>query len=139
MLVLLLALVATGSARAANGCFANWNDLRGRALVTVSSPNCQALDYQPRCARISAGTTVRFVLPGNGCHPTFGGRAANDGAIIDPASPIGPWSSGANEAVLAEVGEFPYFCDLHYRMGMSGSIDVVPELFKDSFEAPAVP
>jgi plastocyanin len=134
-----LLLAASFTAHAANGCFANFTDLRGRSLVTIRAPLCQVLDYQPRCARVSAGTTVRFDMSFS-CHPTFGGTVVDNEAEMDPTSPIGPWGSGGPyDVTFANVGEYPYFCDFHYMMGMTGSILVVPELFADGFEQAAAP
>jgi plastocyanin len=31
-------------------------------------------------------------------------------------------------------GEYPYFCDFHYNIGMQGSIVVDDSLFRNSFE-----
>ncbi|MCB1578152.1 MAG: hypothetical protein KDI81_12695, partial [Xanthomonadales bacterium] len=54
---------------------------------------------------------------------------------IDPESPIGSISSGTEaERLLVDAGEFPYFCDVHFAQGMTGSIQVVPQLFADGFD-----
>jgi hypothetical protein len=76
-------------------------------------------------------------IPNFGMHPLYGGIVVDGKATIDPESPIGSIGTGTEaERVLVESGEFPFFCDFHYDMGMMGSIRVVPELFADGFEAP---
>lgn len=125
-----LALAASTPARALNNCSA-FSDLRGRALVVV---NTIGFRYSPACAQVSAGTTVRFVSE-FATHPFYGGLVAGGTATIDPASPLGPFVQGGQaEVALSGTGEFPYFCDFHWGMGMQGSIRVVPELYVDSFE-----
>lgn len=127
-----VALVAVAPAHALNNC-TTFSDLRGQSLVVV---NTIGFRYSAACIRISTGTTVRIVSE-FGSHPLYGGTVSGGNATIDPGSPIGPFVQGQQaEVQLQAVGEFPYFCDFHYGMGMMGSILVEPAgpLFADSFE-----
>ena len=101
-------------------------------LVVIDAQQCSVLDYSPRCAKVAAGTTIEFRI--GSCHPTFAGLVG-DTAAIDPDSPIPAMlSAGTYTFALNDAGEFPYFCDAHFQMGMAGSILVVPETFLDGFE-----
>ena len=128
-----LVLLTAQLAHAANGCSATFSDRRAQRLVVIDAQQCSVLDYSPRCAKIAAGTTVEFRI--GSCHPTFAGLVGDGTATIDPDSPIPQMlSAGTYTFALNDAGEFPYFCDAHFRMGMAGSILVVPDTFLDGFE-----
>src|SRR5687768_14322079 len=128
-----LVLLAAELAHAANGCSATFSDRRAQRLLVIDAQQCSVLDYSPRCAKVAAGTTVEFRI--GSCHPTFPGLVTGEMATIDQASPIGTMlSAGTYTFELNVAGEFPYFCDAHFRMGMAGSILVVPETFLEGFE-----
>lgn len=136
---LILALTLTGMrAHAENGCLADdFVDRRGLAVVEIANNDPgNSFRYRPRCTLISEGTVVRFLaVPGFGTHPLFAGTIENGMPVLDPSSPIGSITLGDSaDRLLAATGEFPFFCDVHYQMGMQGSILVVPELFADGFE-----
>lgn len=112
-------------------------DRRAENPVVIANDNLgNPFLYRPRCATLSAGTTVIFrAVPDFGMHPLYGGTVAAGTATIDPSSPIGSANTGTEHVVLLEAaGEYPYFCDFHYNSGMLGSIRVVPQLFADGFE-----
>mgnify|MGYP001198651352 FL=1 len=136
----IVALVASsGVVRAANNCLTGeFIDRRGEAeLVIANDDPLQPHRYRPRCATVSEGTRIIFrAMPNFGSHPLYGGTVSGGVATIDPDSPIGSANSGTEvQRMLVESGEFPFFCDFHYQMGMMGSIRVVPELFRDGFES----
>ncbi|MEZ5463449.1 hypothetical protein [Dokdonella sp.] len=137
MLFVVLQSAAT-SALALNNCLDNdFADRRGEAVVQIANDDpTNMFRYRPRCVTISEGTLVEFrAVPNFGMHPLFGGTVSGGVATIDPASPIGPFTSGTlGEAMLVAAGEYPYFCDFHFASGMMGSIRVVPELFADGFD-----
>lgn len=113
-------------------------DQRGVAELRIANDDpVNPFRYRPRCVTISEGTRVRFsALPHFGMHPLFGGTVSAGQAVIDPASPIGAITMGDTmERILTGVGEWPFFCDVHFQQGMLGSIQVVPELFADGFDA----
>ena len=125
-------------ARALNNCAdADFLDRRGYAEVTIANDDpLNPHRYRPRCVTISEGTRVVFqATPNFGSHPLYGGIVSGGVATIDPESPIGSINTGTEaERTLVERGEFPFFCDFHYSMGMMGSIRVVPEMFRDGFD-----
>ena len=125
-------------ASALNNCLpSDFQDQRGRADIQIANDDpTNPLRYRPRCVTISEGTRITFrAVPNFGMHPMFGGTVSAGMATIDPNSPIGSISTGTQaERTLVELGEFPYFCDVHFDQGMSGSIRVVPELFADGFD-----
>jgi len=135
---LFVAVLAMNSAMALNNCIeSDFQDQRGRAEIQIANDNpTNMFVYRPRCVKISEGTRVTFrAVPNFGMHPLYGGVVSGGQATIDPTSPIGTISSGTEEQrILTDAGEFPYFCDVHFANGMSGSIRVVPQLFADGFD-----
>ena len=133
-----MAAVLPRAANALNDCLvADFQDRRGLAEIRIANDNpTNPLVYRPRCVTISEGTRVTFAaIPDFGMHPLYGGTASGGQASIDPASPIGSFTSGAEgQRTLVDAGEFPYFCDFHFATGMKGSIRVVPQLYADGFD-----
>jgi plastocyanin len=131
-------MLPTDSAMALNNCLENdFADMRGESAIQIANDDpTNMFRYRPRCVTISEGTQVDFRgVPNFGMHPMFGGTVTGGTATIDPASPIGPFTTGTTgEALMMTSGEFPYFCDFHFMSGMMGSIRVVPELFVDGFD-----
>ena len=127
-----------GDAAALNNCLeADFIDYRGEATLVIANDDpFNVHRYRPRCATVSEGTTIVFrAVPNFGTHPLLGGIVSGGVGKFDPESPIGSIGTGTEaERTLVESGEFPFFCDFHYSMGMMGSVRVVPELFRDGFE-----
>ena len=82
--------------------------------------------YQPDCVRIRAGQSIEW--QGEFArHALEGGVATNETLTPDPSSPIPATDSGETLLVtFASVGEFPYYCVPHGRVGMRGVIHVGP-------------
>ncbi|MCB1588449.1 MAG: hypothetical protein KDI56_06070 [Xanthomonadales bacterium] len=124
----------------ANGCLpTDFQDRRDQSLLIIANDNAgNPLQYRPRCARVSAGTTILFqAIPNFGMHPLFAGDVVGGTATFDPTSPIGSATTGTEHmVVLDEPGEYPYYCDFHFLQGMQGSILVDLSLFSDGFEDP---
>ena len=133
------AVVASSGAEAENNCFAgDFVDLRGlQQIVVANNDPGNTYKYRPRCAKVTAGTVVRFeAIPSFGVHPLYGGTIEDGMPVMDPGSPIGSILSGTSaERLLDTAGEFPFYCDAHYTLGMQGSILVLPEqIFVNGFE-----
>lgn len=138
-IVVAIAGLFAGGASALNNCLeGDFIDYRGEAsLVIANDDPFNVHRYRPRCSIVSEGTTLVFrAVPNFGTHPLYGGVVSGGVATIDPDSPIESIGTGTEaERTLVESGEFPFFCDFHYQMGMMGSVRVVPELFRDGFDA----
>jgi plastocyanin len=94
-------------------------DHTGEAAVTITS---EGVNYDPRCVRVSAGTTVTF-LSNFDTHPLRGGEVIDGQGVVDPSSPITPQDTGTRATfTLTDVGEVPYFCSFHASIGMFGTI-----------------
>lgn len=125
---------------AENGCTSStvWSDYRGDTVVNIASGSqSDPYRYRPRCTKVVAGTSIHFTAAdGFGTHPLFAGTIENGQPVMDETSPIGSILLGTEATrVLPEAGEYPYFCDAHFQMGMQGSILVVPQLiFVDGFD-----
>ncbi|MGB0133425.1 hypothetical protein [Dokdonella sp.] len=137
-MVLMIVLFSSSSAFALNSCQdGDFADMRGEAVVRIANDDpTNPFRYRPRCVIVSEATRVEFrALPNFGMHPLYGGTVTGSMATFDPASPIGPFTSGTQgDSMLMSSGEFPFFCDFHFTSGMMGSIRVVPELFAEGFD-----
>ena len=133
-----LALFAPVHGWALNNCLdGDFLDQRGLADIEIANSDpTNPFRYRPRCVTISEGTRITFrAIPNFGMHPLYGGVVAAGQAPIDPDSPIGSMTSGTEALrVIVQSGEFPYFCDVHWAQGMTGSLRVVPQLFADGFD-----
>jgi plastocyanin len=142
-LVGIAVLAAAPGALALNNCLpGDFVDRRGLADLRIANDDPgNAFRYRPRCVTLSEGTRVQFsALPNFGMHPLFGGTVSAGQAMIDPDSPIGAITMGETvERLLVGIGEWPFFCDVHFQQGMQGSIRVVPELFADGFDGSPAP
>jgi plastocyanin len=111
-----------------NGCTpANAMDLTGSNMVTVAFGGANGLTYNPKCIKVKIGTTL--TLNGNfGSHPTIGGTVV--GMTVTPAS-SGPFVPVTNSGTtknfaMNALGTFPYYCQPHATVGMTGAVFVVP-------------
>ena len=132
LIVTLLALLAA-PAFAVNNC-SSYSDQRGAALVSINSVAGQNR-YSPSCVRIAAGGSVRFSA-NFGQHPLYGGTVLGGIATYDPSNPVGAHNNGTTPVtvVFDDAGEYPFFCDFHFTMGMLGSVRVDVSLFVDGME-----
>jgi plastocyanin len=85
--------------------------------------------YAPACIRIKAGSKVTFKAAGGdfGAHPLTGGEVKNNVATKDPQSPIAETKTlGLTMASFnfPAAGTFPYYCEVHYGLGMEGTVFV---------------
>lgn len=96
-------------------------DQTAQAAVTIAFPS---LEYTPACVRVKAGTAVTF--EGDlGLHPLVGGEFADGIKTPDESSPIKATSSGMSVTfTLSDPGAYPYYCDIHYSIGMKGAVFV---------------
>jgi plastocyanin len=111
-----------GPAVPLNGCDpATAEDHTADAETTVTQAG---LEYSPKCIRIAAGSTVKFMST-FAAHPLVGGEVVDGVKTPDGASPITMTNMGM-EAVFTfpDAGDFGYYCDLHGAGGMNGAIFV---------------
>jgi plastocyanin len=88
-----------------------------------------ALTFAPARLTIGVGDTVRWVW-GSAGHSVVSGTGGNaDNRFCSPSDagcgnpPLS--NSGATyEHTFAEAGTFPYYCSVHFTLGMTGSIKV---------------
>ncbi|MSP21864.1 MAG: hypothetical protein EXR66_02410 [Dehalococcoidia bacterium] len=80
--------------------------------------------YRPRCVTVEVGRAVRF-MGAFGRHPMTGGAVLEGLPVRDPFSPL-PFTNAGTEAVFRpdRPGVYPYFCQVHWVLGMSGVIYV---------------
>jgi plastocyanin len=95
-------------------------DQTGKEAVTISFT---AFDYTPKCVRVSAGTAVTF-MGDLASHPLVGGEYENGIKSPDAASPIKADAGMSATFTLGDPGAYPYYCDIHYSIGMKGAIFV---------------
>jgi plastocyanin len=82
--------------------------------------------YEPACIRIKVGSQVTF--SGNFMfHPTVGGTVSGLMATPDPMSPIKETKAGMGATfAFDKEGNYPYYCTVHYGVGMMGAVFVEP-------------
>jgi plastocyanin len=96
---------------------------------TVMVGNGGALAFTPANLTIRAGDTVRWVW-GSGGHSVVSGTNGNaDNRFCSPSNggcgnpPLS--NMGAMyEHAFAQAGTFPYYCSVHFSLGMTGTIKV---------------
>ena len=100
--------------------------MTGAAQVTVTFA-AAGFTYDPKCLVVSLNTNVVF----NGSflsHPMIGGEVV--GSTQQPASsgPFVPATGTGNTKTFAmtSLGTYPYYCQAHGMLGMTGVVYVVP-------------
>jgi len=85
--------------------------------------------FAPANLTIQAGDTVRWVWSSSGHSVVSGSNGAADNRFCSPSNtgcadpPLS--SSGATyEHTFAQAGTFPYYCSVHFQLGMTGTIMV---------------
>lgn len=112
----------TTSSNLVNGCDpATAEDHTNEATTTVTQ---SGFNYSPKCIRIAAGSSVKF-MSSFMSHPLVGGTVEAGAKVPDANSPITMTSSGT-EATFAfpDAGAYGYYCDFHALSGMVGAIFV---------------
>ncbi len=113
------------SGRANNGCDDAAAGLLSRSPVTIAVAGGQLGDrYQPRCVSVAVGTRVVF-LGDLALHPLAGGAVVDGEAYRDPSSAV-PYASAGSQAAFVPLaaGVYPFFCQVHWVLGMSGAVIV---------------
>lgn len=106
-----------------NGCTYGAAQNVTATMLTVTFPG---LSYAPKCARIRAGQSATFTGSFSS-HPLRAGTVVGGTATPDPGSRIASKSSGSTVTYsFPSAGTFPYYCDFHYGVGMTGVIYVDP-------------
>jgi plastocyanin len=111
---------------AENGCDpATATDMTGQANVTINFGGTLGLVFVPACLKVTAGTMVTFEGDFT-MHVLTGGVVANGVATPDPNSPIKQpaTSAGSAEFTLSTPGSYPFYCAVHYSLGMYGAVYV---------------
>lgn len=104
-----------------NGCLSTTaEDHTGEAEVHIAVTGGTA--YTPPCIVVDAGTTVTFDTDFT-IHPLRGGEVDADGVRQpDAASPITSTDTGTTASFTIPAGEHPFYCDVHFSMGMMGVV-----------------
>lgn len=112
----------TGGAVLLNECdAATAEDHTADGETTVTQAG---LAYGPKCIRIKAGASVKFVSS-FAAHPLVGGAVVDGAKVPDPGSPITMTNAGMEATfVFPAAGDFGYYCDIHALGGMTGAIFV---------------
>lgn len=113
------------SGRADNGCGDAARVPVAQRPVVVAFGGQVGEHYRPRCVVVEVGT--RVVFRGDlEQHPLTGGAAVDGEIYRDPASPI-PYVATGPEAAFVPLspGIYPFVCQVHWAIGMTGAI-IVP-------------
>jgi plastocyanin len=83
--------------------------------------------WEPANATVPVGGTVTFKIRGGAPHPVKSGSPPNGDNAFD-ASACGLAKMGTNGAsckvTFKKAGSFPFFCQVHFSLGMTGTITV---------------
>jgi plastocyanin len=86
-----------------------------------------ALKWEPANVTVPVGGTVTFKISGGPPHPVKSGTPpAGDSAFDSSKCQIAQMSQvGAScKVTFAKAGTYPFFCEVHYASGMTGTITV---------------
>lgn len=76
--------------------------------------------FAPQALTVKVGQTVRWVWTGGSHNVVSGENCTEDGKFKSGASQAG----GTYEHVFETAGTFPYYCEPHCSVGMTGTITV---------------
>jgi plastocyanin len=83
--------------------------------------------WEPANVTVPVGGTVTFKISGGAPHPVKSGSPPTGDNAFD-ASPCGISKMGSNGAsckvTFKKAGSFPFFCQVHFALGMTGTIAV---------------
>jgi plastocyanin len=107
-----------------NGCTFSQINGPAQTQVTITFANYY---YSPKCVYVTTNTTVIF----NGdfsVHPLIGGTVSGSTKI--PAT-VGPFTTMISSGLSANFtmsagGVYPYYCNVHALLGMTGVVYVQP-------------
>ncbi len=114
------------SGRADNGCGDVSRVPVAQRPVVVAFGGQVGEHFRPRCVVVEVGTRVLFSGDFEK-HPLTGGAAVDGNIYRDPESPI-PYVATGTEAAFVPLapGTYPFVCQVHWAIGMTGAIIVVP-------------
>lgn len=109
---------------ARNGCDDIPLALSPDGPVVISFGGSVGERYSPRCVRVRVGTRIEF-RGDLASHPMAGGVVFEGIAYRNPASEV-PFTKAGTEATFVPLrpGVYPFFCQIHWVLGMRGSIIV---------------
>jgi plastocyanin len=86
-----------------------------------------AVEYNPPCFKVKAGTEVTFQGAFTG-HDFWGGAIVDDIELPDATSPFMPPTTTGQSAtfILTAPGNYGFYCEPHWDVGMKGAAFVVP-------------
>jgi plastocyanin len=126
----LLALAATISLLGVVLLLVGGGPAAAQAQATAEIDGTAANKWEPATVTIKPGGTVTFKISGGPPHPVKSGtvQSAPNGDDKFDTSDCGPDKMakvGATCTVkIAKAGTYPYFCQVHYSLGMTGTITV---------------
>jgi plastocyanin len=86
-----------------------------------------ALKWEPANVNVPVGGTVTFKISGGAPHPVKSGTPPSGDSSFDTSKcQIAQMSTtGAScKVTFAKAGTYPFFCEVHYASGMTGTITV---------------
>jgi plastocyanin len=104
-----------------NGCHdSDFVDITSNPTVSFAGTA-----YTPKCALVHAGTMVTF-SGSFSTHPLNPGHSPNNmDSNGSPNNPIMATSTGATATfTFATAGDYPFYCAVHFAVGMNGVIRV---------------
>jgi len=94
------------------------------AASTASAIRVNGASFDPPVLKVKKGTKVTWTWESGGHNVVSGDKCTSDGKFTS-GSPQGKGTKF--EHTFGEAGTFPYYCDPHCGMGMTGSVVVEEE------------
>lgn len=102
----------------------------GRAHAQSKNPEVDgtaALKWEPANVNVPVGGTVTFKISGGAPHPVKSGTPPSGDSSFDTSKCQLAQMSATGDSckvTFAKAGTFPFFCEVHYASGMTGTITV---------------
>jgi plastocyanin len=99
-------------------------DMTSMTKVTIDFGGT-ADTYRPNCVEVATGTAVTWSGDFS-VHPLMGGTVSGSAPTVDATSPITEAKASGMSATVTfnTAGTFPYYCAVHFGIGMEGAIFV---------------
>lgn len=122
MKTLLRAMAIVGSLALVSSACATEDDGDLGETAPVTKIQVTSDQFTPQRVTVKVGDTVRWTWAGGSHNVVSGAGCAPDGNFKSGA----PTSGASFERIFDTAGTFPYYCEPHCTMGMTGEIVVEP-------------
>jgi plastocyanin len=123
----LLAVAAATAALGAALVLAAGGPAAAQAKSSVEIDGTAANKWDPATVTVKPGGTVTFKVAGGATHPVGSGTAPPGDKKFDTSGCVLPKMTKVGDSCTVKfpkAGTYPFFCEVHYALGMTGTITV---------------